>query len=108
MAARTNGIPGVPAIPRRPGLPSPWLMPPAAALALALFGASLWDPRAFQAGGQAGAGTASDAVVAVGRGHLGTGEAGAGYHSVVVLGAPAERSGDAAAIPALPRASRHG
>lgn len=105
MAARTNGTSGAPAVPRGPGLLSPWLLPPAAALALALFGASVWDSRAFQSGGQAGPGTASDAVVAIGRGHLGTGEAGAGYHSVVVLGAPAERSGDTAAFPAAPRAS---
>lgn len=105
MAARTNGTSGVPAVPRRPGLLSPWLLPPAAALALALFGASVWDSRAFQSGGQAGAGTASDAVVALGRGHLGTGGSSEGYHSVVVLGAPAERSGDTAAFPAAPRAS---
>ncbi len=83
-----------------------WLLPPVAVLALGLLGASVWEPRAFQDGGQPGAGTASDAVVAIGRGHLGSGDAGAGYHSVVVLGAPAERS-DAVAAPAaaaMPRA----
>jgi hypothetical protein len=101
----TPGASGADAPVRRAG--PLWLLPPVAVLALGLLGASVWEPRAFQDGGQPGAGTASDAVVAIGRGHLGTGDAGAGYHSVVVLGAPAERS-DAVAAPAaaaMPRAS---
>ena len=100
----TPGAPGATASLRRAG--PLWLLPPVAVLALGLLGASVWEPRAFQDGARPGAGTASDAVVAVGRGHLGSGDAGAGYHSVVVLGAPAERS-DAVAAPAaadMPRA----
>jgi murein peptide amidase A len=100
----TPGASGADAPVRRAG--PLWLLPPVAVLALGLLGASVWEPRAFQDGGQPGAGTASDAVVAIGRGHLGSGDAGAGYHSVVVLGAPAERSGavaaPAAAAPARP------
>ncbi|WCM93316.1 murein peptide amidase A [Acidovorax sp. NCPPB 2350] len=94
MAARDSGTPGVPAVPRRPG--PLWLLPPVAALALAFLGAAVWDPRALLPAGQGG-GAASDAVVTLDRGHLGTGHPGAGYHSVVVLGAPAERSASAAA-----------
>ncbi|MDA8523189.1 M14 family zinc carboxypeptidase [Acidovorax sp. NCPPB 4044] len=98
MAAHDSGTPGVPAAPRGPRPGALWLLPPAAVLALAAMGASIWDPRALQPAGQGG-GAASDAVVTLGRGHLGTGHADAGYHSVVVLGAPAERSAAPAAVP---------
>ena len=71
----TPGASGVATPVRRAG--PLWLLPPVAVLALGLLGASVWEPRAFQDGGQPGAGTASDAVVAIGRGHLGSGDVGA-------------------------------